>query len=487
MHDDAVTAAASSSSASSRTFVCGNYQLDEVSRQKSGRIYLYEITPDNGTENKAAATGQASAASAAAASSISAASASNADSASSDYALAEQQVLDTAAIFDLKWSPQLIAGKQMLGQVDASGAMLIYEHRRGSAEEKSSLHLTHTTQVVDSASCLSLDWSNKRAADDAPTIAISQSNASLSLWSLTPSGVVKLSGWVAHEYEVWIAHLSATDPSILYSGADDCKFKGWDTRQRNHARSALFVDSSHEMGVCSIASHPLRDHILATGSYDESLRIWDVRRMDAPVLKVEHALGGGVWRVRWNVHPARQDHVLAAAMHNGFAVVSVDFTKGEGEASASRATVAAAEVESASNQLAASSLGDSAAAVAASSSAGSSIAATAADAPAVSARTVAVYKAHSSLAYGADWISKPCAWASAAASNPPCPSASTSASSSAANPGLEDDLIATCSFYDKQLDVWTICTEIDESGSDSSGATSAAGAAAAVAAAGAHC
>lgn len=34
----------------------------------------------------------------------------------------------------------------------------------------------------------------------------------------------------------------------------------------------------HEAGVCSIAFHPSREHVLATGSYDQMLRVSDGRR-----------------------------------------------------------------------------------------------------------------------------------------------------------------------------------------------------------------
>jgi hypothetical protein len=137
-----------------RTFVCGNYQLDELTRVKSGRIYLYQLADASeaaGGEAAAASTSSASSASSARPAPLAA------------LPLIEHAALTTAAIFDLKWCPKLVYGKRILGQVDADGQLLLYryEHARAGAPS-ASLTLEHTQQVTTkSASCLSLDWNNR--------------------------------------------------------------------------------------------------------------------------------------------------------------------------------------------------------------------------------------------------------------------------------------------------------------------------------------
>ena len=57
----------------------------------------------------------------------------------------------------------------------------------------------------------------------------------------------------------------------------------------------------------------------STGSYDDRVRLWDVRQLRAPMCCTEIPCGGGVWRVAW--HPVDSKVLLAACMQQGFAVI----------------------------------------------------------------------------------------------------------------------------------------------------------------------
>jgi diphthamide biosynthesis protein 7 len=96
-----------------------------------------------------------------------------------------------------------------------------------------------------------------------------------------------------------VCALSVLQPHVLYSGADDCTFKGWDTRAPCSTSSSSTAEAlddpapeqapifsnrrAHGAGVCCISSHPRKQQLLVTGSYDEAVRLWDLRNMQKPV------------------------------------------------------------------------------------------------------------------------------------------------------------------------------------------------------------
>jgi diphthine methyl ester acylhydrolase len=136
----------------------------------------------------------------------------------------------------------------------------------------------------------------------------------------------------------------------------------------------LSCRKTHGAGVCCIAFHPLDDHVVCTGSYDEQLRLWDARLPTTPVCRTSVCLGGGVWRAKW--HPHHPNLIACAAMHAGFAVV---------------------EHKPSSAELV----------------------------------SIATYEGHQSLAYGVDWCHLD------------------------RSPKGLGSVVASCSFYDKLLHVWT--------------------------------
>ena len=92
-------------------------------------------------------------------------------------------------------------------------------------------------------------------------------------------GLVESESWDAHAYapgcpaEVWCV---GRDPStgLYVSGADDGLLKGWDARSPTPALALR-----HGAGVTAVLCD---DDAVATGSYDESVRLWDLRAPAAP-------------------------------------------------------------------------------------------------------------------------------------------------------------------------------------------------------------
>lgn len=268
-------------------------------------------------------------------------------------------------ILDVKWCHCSLE-KPLFASADAEGNVTVYELLNNKEER---LRFVCSTANDISSIALSLSWSCDSATKSEPLIASSYSNGEVKIKKLADYGLQTITTWKAHDFEAWICAFDNYFPNVLYTGGDDCLFKGWDTR----TASSTFTNKTHEMGVCSMHSSPYKEYIFATGSYDEHVRLWDTRFIKRVPLSSTSA-GGGVWRLKWSPHD--KDLLLAACMHNGFTVLNCS------------------------------------------------------DVNAASQSTVINFKEHNSLAYGADW----------------CFSRHLESN---------DKLVATCSFYDHKLCVWS--------------------------------
>ncbi|KAJ3149975.1 Diphthine methyltransferase [Geranomyces variabilis] len=222
--------------------------------------------------------------------------------------------VDCPAVLDMKWMPtgalQTATSAPHLAVVDALGFTTLHTVVDNGHGVSTAATVSNDKHGVLS---LSLDWG------PALQCIVSESDGTCAVVELGESGSLRrVMEWEAHGFEAWIAAWDRWDKQKVWTGGDDAILRSWDLREGG--AMASITSRKHDAGVCSIQSHPFKEHVLATGSYDERILIWDTRKMRAPL--VEHAAGGGVWRLKW--HPSDPTRLLAACMHGGFSVLNVD-------------------------------------------------------------------------------------------------------------------------------------------------------------------
>lgn len=218
-------------------------------------------------------------------------------------------------------------------------------------------------------------------------------------------GLREAAGWQAHALcgapiEVWVGAPNARwDPHVAWSGGDDGTLKGWDLRTAGEGCRPTFTSTAHSAGVTCVEWHPRTPHVVATGSYDERVLLWDDRAVGRGPL-ADAATGGGVWRLRWHPHPTRGGLLAAACMYNGAQLLRVP----EGLVGGAPPDAGAeGELE-----------------------------------------LLAHHTAHASITYGVEWVGPGVLPPGGA----PLPTAGVTAA------GGDPFALATCSFYDRTVHLW---------------------------------
>lgn len=233
------------------------------------------------------------------------------------------QRIDTSGILDMKWTHVTTSENNqiLLAVANSNGHLQIYELQK--KENKTELQLIAKERLGDDnedVMALSLDWSTGGFVSGTchlnPRIAVSDSQGRIShfTWHET-NNLTKDFTLRAHEFQAWIVAFEYCNDNIFYSGGDDNKFLTFDART---GTIPVLCNREHTSGVTSIHSNAVKSFMLATGSYDEFLRLWDKRNLRQPVSKIN--LNGGIWRLKWD--PFTHQYLLAACMYEDFKIIN---------------------------------------------------------------------------------------------------------------------------------------------------------------------
>ncbi|KAJ8911653.1 hypothetical protein NQ315_005999 [Exocentrus adspersus] len=268
-------------------FVCANYQLQvvqsegEEKKRRLGRILLFSVKEHD--------------------------------------SLILHQTIDTAGVLDQKWCHSIVNGYSLLGVVNSINMVEVYKLK----SDKIEIELVTSIKNVcdcDDALILSLDWSTGVHGSQEPEIICSDSKGGIHLMKLVNNSLVLLNTWHGHKFEAWISAFYYWDTNIFFSGGDDGIFLKFDKRVGNQI---VGKNQSHHAGVTSLHTSCFKENILVSGSYDENIRLWDIRNIKNEV-NSSH-MPGPVWRVKWN--PFYENYLLAVCMMGGVHILDVEYSK----------------------------------------------------------------------------------------------------------------------------------------------------------------
>mmetsp|Transcript_9583 Transcript_9583/g.13579 ORF Transcript_9583/g.13579 Transcript_9583/m.13579 type:complete len:531 (-) Transcript_9583:854-2446(-) len=69
------------------------------------------------------------------------------------------------------------------------------------------------------------------------------------------------------------------DPNMIGSVGDDRQIMIWDSREKNAKKAVHCVTNAHEGDINCIAFNPVNEFVLATGSADKTVALWDMRNL----------------------------------------------------------------------------------------------------------------------------------------------------------------------------------------------------------------
>jgi diphthine methyl ester acylhydrolase len=240
-----------------------------------------------------------------------------------------------AGVLDIRWSPDE-RSEYLACALSTSELHILHLTTHGTLE------LYAEVKEEGEGLFLSVDWLSSSSTSTQPNhnIGVSTQMGNFFIYELTDSGLTLLHkaeqahSLMGESVPAWVVHFDPFSRTRLLSGGDDMRMKMWDSRLSLETPVAMSKD--HESGVTALQWHPSNEHIFASGSYDEAVRLWDDRNLRTPLLRVP--MGGGLWRLQWaevdvgcrgkgDAESSKESYIGVACMHAGAGLLRLHLGK----------------------------------------------------------------------------------------------------------------------------------------------------------------
>jgi diphthamide biosynthesis protein 7 len=202
--------------------------------------------------------------------------------------------IDTDAVLDLKWF------KDQLYVAHSTGSISVLDCKEGKLSVRLKRSLIESEVLIMSLTVT--------------TEGILISTSEGTIMSLDHDLKVRKSVKVS-ELEVWTqsCNYASLDQNTVFAGSDDGALSVVDLRSES---VTLCNRRTHGAGITAIL--PYTEVTFLSGSYDDTIRSFDMRNLRRPVHEAN--LGGGVWRI---VPDHKQGSFLACCMYDGAKLVDL--------------------------------------------------------------------------------------------------------------------------------------------------------------------
>ena len=111
------------------------------------------------------------------------------------------------------------------------------------------------------------------------TVCLWDVNAALAKGAGTGTQIQPLSTFRGHTDVVEDVDWHHRDPNLMGSVGDDRSILVWDVREADPTKAVHSVANAHAGDINSIAFNPVNEFLLATGSADKTVKLWDMRNL----------------------------------------------------------------------------------------------------------------------------------------------------------------------------------------------------------------